>query len=126
MIENGSFQTHSCRGVTRRAFVKAAASLPAAWGLAANAAGSAKAESVIVVWLWGGPSHLDTSDPKPNAPSEFRGPFAAIATQTPGVRFSEPFPRLADRSRRFSEIRSTMLSKDHGLGPLTGEAVAMG
>jgi len=62
--------------------------------------------SVIVLWLWGAPSHLDTFDPKPDAPSEYRGPFTPIATQTPGVYFSELFPRLAQQSDQFAVIRS--------------------
>src|SRR3954452_21573891 len=41
--------------------------------------------SMIVVWLWGGPSHLETFDPKPEAPAEYRGSFAAIPTNVPGV-----------------------------------------
>jgi hypothetical protein len=61
---------------------------------------------VLLVWLWGAPSHLDTCDPKPHAPAEYRGPFATIATRTPGVRFSELLPRLAARSDRFSLVRS--------------------
>lgn len=127
MNEIGSFRTRTCGGLTRRAFVQTAASLPLAWGLSGNAAagaeGLAKAKSVLVVWLWGGPSQVDTFDPKPKAPSEYRGPFAAISTRTPGVQFSEPFPRLADRSQHFSVIRSTVFSGNHGLGPLTGSGV---
>lgn len=129
MNEIGSFQTRNCRGISRRAFVQTAASLPAAWGLLANsveAAETAKAKSVLMVWLWGGPSQLDTFDPKPKAPSEYRGPFAPIATRTPGVQFSEPFPRLAARNQDFSVIRSTVFSGNHGLGPLTGAITATG
>src|SRR5262249_48380551 len=54
--------------------------------------GSAK--SVVLLWLWGGPAHLDTWDPKPGAPLEFRGPFAPIATRTPGLRVGELFPQV--------------------------------
>ncbi len=130
MNEIGSFRTRTCGGFTRRAFLQTAASLPAAWGLSSSAAfssvGTAKAKSVLVVWLWGGPSHLDTFDPKPRAPSEYRGPFAAIATRTPGAQLSEPFPRLADRSHLFVVMRSTVLAGNHGLGPLTGAATATG
>lgn len=129
MIEVGSFLTRSCAARTRRAFLRTAASLPMAWGLPFTApvrASAAKAKSVMVVWLWGGPSQLDTFDPKPKAPSEYRGPFAAIATRSPGVQFSEPFPRLADRSQLFSVVRSTVFSGNHGLGPLTGSVTATG
>ena len=62
--------------------------------------------AVIVVWLRGGCSHLDTYDPKPDAPSEFRGPFATIATKTPGLHFSELIPRQAAVSDRFTVLRS--------------------
>ncbi|MFT7641525.1 MAG: hypothetical protein ACI9G1_003276 [Pirellulaceae bacterium] len=130
MNEIGSFRTRTCGGLNRRAFVQTAASVPLALGLSAGAngavGGAAKAKSVIVVWLWGGPSQLDTFDPKPKAPSEYRGPFAAISTDTPGVQFAEPLPRLAQRSNQFAVVRSTVLSGNHGLGPLTGEAIAMG
>src|ERR1700736_3733082 len=54
---------------------------------AATLGGDKKA--VILIWLSGGPSHLDTWDPKPDAPREVRGPFASIATRVPGVRVSE-------------------------------------
>src|SRR5687768_12153146 len=47
------------------------------------------AKSVILLWMTGGPSHLDTWDPKPDAPAENRGPFATIPTRLPGVRVCE-------------------------------------
>ena len=61
---------------------------------------------MILVWLRGGCSHLDTYDPKPDAPSEYRGPFATIATRTPGLRFTELLPRQAELSDRFTVLRS--------------------
>jgi hypothetical protein len=61
-----------------------------------------------VLWLWGAPSHLDTFDPKPNAPAEVRGPFATIPTRSPGVRFTELFPKMASRSDRFALVRSNV------------------
>src|SRR5262245_51376225 len=48
--------------------------------------GNADRKAVILLWLSGGPSHLDTWDPKPDAPSEIRGPFRSIATKVPGIR----------------------------------------
>src|SRR3954454_9676879 len=45
--------------------------------------------SLILFWMWGGPSQLETWDPKPDAPAEIRGPFGSIETRIPGVRFSE-------------------------------------
>lgn len=111
MFEVGSFRSHDCHGVTRRALLKFGAGLPmvsAAGGLSAAGAAvdSPAARSVILLWLWGGPSHLDTFDPKPEAPLEIRGPFATLSTRTPGLQVTELFPRLAARSDRFSIIRS--------------------
>lgn len=63
-------------------------------------------KAVILVWLRGGCSHLDTYDPKPDAPSEFRGPFATIATKTPGLRLTELLPLQAGLSDRFTLLRS--------------------
>ncbi len=111
MIEVGSFLAGTRPAVTRRAFVRAsfAAGLlaqPALRALAADNGAAPKGRSVILLWLWGGPSHLDTFDPKPHAPLEIRGPFSAVATRTPGLIFSELFPLLAQRSHLFSVVRS--------------------
>ncbi|WP_422930413.1 DUF1501 domain-containing protein [Singulisphaera sp. PoT] len=62
--------------------------------------------SVIFLMLVGGPSQLDTFDPKPDAPSEVRGPFRSIDTSVPGVRVCEHLPELAKRMDRVSLIRS--------------------
>ena len=51
-----------------------------------------KARSCILIWLDGGPSHLDTFDPKPKAPLEYRGPYSPIATNVPGIEICELFP----------------------------------
>lgn len=112
MLNIGSYRTRDCQGMTRRAFVSAACAAPFAWRLAAANADAAsttpKARSVLLVWLGGGPSHLDLFDPKPQAPIEFRGPFTTIATRTPGVRFTELLPKLAARTDRFSLIRTNV------------------
>src|SRR5205814_2016673 len=60
----------------------------------------------ILVFYYGGPSHLDTFDPKPDAPSEVRGEFATIATSAPGVRVTEHLPRLARVMHRVALVRS--------------------
>src|SRR5262245_4723744 len=110
MFDVGSFRASTCRGIGRRSFLKLGASVPAGLMLGAasdlRAAHAPRAKSVIFVWLWGAPSHLDTFDPKPDAPSEYRGPFAPIATKQPGISYSELLPKLAARSDRFSLIRS--------------------
>ena len=113
MLSIGGFQERSCEGISRRAFLRAGASIPLALGLSGLAetqlfASTAKAKSVLLVWLGGGPSHLDLFDPKPMAPVEFRGPFSTIATRTPGAPFTELLPKLAARSDRFSLIRTNI------------------
>lgn len=62
--------------------------------------------AVIIVWLRGGLSHLDTYDPKPDAPSEYRGPFAPLTTRVPGIRLTELLPRHARIADRFTLLRS--------------------
>jgi hypothetical protein len=66
----------------------------------------ATAKSVIMLFQFGGPSHLDTFDPKPAAPSGIRGEFAAIKTRTPGLFVTEHLPKLAERSHLYSVVRS--------------------
>jgi hypothetical protein len=62
--------------------------------------------SCIVIRLTGGPSHLDTWDMKPDAPSGIRGPFRPIRTNVPGIEISEIFPRLARHADQFAIVRS--------------------
>lgn len=66
----------------------------------------AEKKSVILFWLSGGPSQIDMWDPKPDAPSEIRGPFSSIETALPGVRFSEHLPMQASIADKLSIIRS--------------------
>src|SRR6266851_2402129 len=66
----------------------------------------ATAKNVILLFQFGGPSHLDTFDPKPNAPREIRGEFAAISTKVPGIQVSEHLPRLARVADKYALIRS--------------------
>jgi hypothetical protein len=61
---------------------------------------------VIIVWLRGGCSHLDTYDPKPDAGSEYAGPFSPIATKVPGMRLTELLPRQARVADKFALLRS--------------------
>ena len=62
--------------------------------------------SIILLLLLGGPSQLETWDPKPDAPAEVRGPFGSIATRCPGIQISEHLPRLALRMDRLAIVRS--------------------
>jgi hypothetical protein len=71
------------------------------------AAPAAPATSVIQIWLWGGPCHIDLFDPKPDAGSDYHGPMGKpIPTRTDGMQASELLPLLAQSSNRFSVIRS--------------------
>lgn len=72
-----------------------------------RAQGSAPAhKSVILLWMTGGPSHIDTWDPKPDRPYNNRGPFSPIATSLPGVFICEHLPKQAAMMDRFTLIRS--------------------
>jgi hypothetical protein len=114
MFDIGSYPARTCGGITRRSLLRVAASAPLAFGLGGAATlaqpTKARAKSVIFVFLWGAPSHLDTCDPKPDAPAEYRGPFGVIPTRTPGVHFTELLPRLAQRSNQFNLIRTHVTS----------------
>mgnify|MGYP001770740216 CR=1 FL=1 len=115
---------------TRRSFLQIGASSvlglswPALLQARASSAGGylqPKIRSVILLWLWGGPSHLDTFDPKPDAPAEYRGPFAAIPTRVTGVRVCELFPRVASSADRLLIVRSLhTFSNDHGVAGTIG------
>lgn len=78
---------------------------------------SAKAKSVIFLFLFGGPSQLETFDMKPDAPSEIRGPFQPIGCRTPGLLISEHLPHLANISDQFAVVRTmTHTFNDHSGG----------
>jgi hypothetical protein len=82
---------------------------------------SPRAKSVILLWLWGGPSHLDTFDMKPKAPVQYRGPYAPIATRVPGIQICELLPRLAARAHQYTILRSLhSASNDHGIAGTVG------
>ena len=73
---------------------------------AAAAANRRPPTAIILVWLRGGASHLETFDPKPDAPLEFRGPYSPIDTNVPGIRISELLPRLSQVADRYTLLRS--------------------
>jgi hypothetical protein len=101
-----------CDGLTRRDFLHAGAlsalGLTLPGFLAQKAAGAVKDNDVngIMLFLVGGPSQIDTWDPKPKAPDEIRGPFKAIDTNVPGMQISEIFPKMAKHADKYSLIRS--------------------
>jgi len=120
-----------CPGpASRRTFLRAGAlalgGLTLSDLLAARArAGTAADTSVILFWMWGGPSQLETWDPKPDAPAEYRGPFRSIRTAVPGMDFCELFPRQAGIAKHLAVVRSlhhTMSSHNDGsIELLTGK-----
>ena len=92
----------------------------------AQPAGSGKAKSVILVFLTGAPSHLDTFDLKPNAPDGIRSDYKPIATNVPGIEFCEHLPGLAARADKLAIVRSMTHSNLNHLNAthhlLTGHA----
>jgi uncharacterized protein (DUF1501 family) len=101
-----------CDGFNRRDFLHAGAlatlglSLPGFLAQKAAANGKDSDINCIMLFLVGGPSQIDTWDPKPNAPDEVRGPFKAIDTKVPGMRITEIFPKMAKHADKYSLIRS--------------------
>ena len=88
-----------------------------------SAPGFGAADSVIMVYLQGSPSHIDLWDPKPRAPAEIRGEFSPIATAAPGLMLGEVLPKLAQQADKFTLIR-TVGCKPKGL-PNHGSAIYM-
>lgn len=109
---SGQPQLSRSSSVSRREFLRyGSAGGLGVWGLSlaeAAAAGHAKParRSCIFIVLTGGPSHLETFDPKPDAPSNIRGPFLPIPTTVPGLWLSETLPHLSQRAELFSVLRS--------------------
>ena len=96
-------------------------SLPGMLRLRAEHPAAVKPSStaVIMVWLPGGCSQLDTYDPKPEAPSEYRGPFRTIPTKIPGLHFTELLPRQAALADKFTTVRSmTQTAPGHPAGSM--------
>ena len=108
-------KSSDCSGVTRREFLRVGGlsalglTLPGFFRLQQLRGGSGAqpktAPSCILMWMQGGPSHVDTFDPKPEAPPEIRGEFETIPTTIPGVRLVEHLPLLAKNTDKFSIIR---------------------
>jgi Protein of unknown function (DUF1501) len=95
-------------GVSRRDFLRVGSLGVVGLSQAALARGAMAftQRRAILILMTGGPSQLDTFDPKPDAPASIRGPFQSIETAVPGLRFSETLPLLAQRSDRLTVIRS--------------------
>jgi uncharacterized protein (DUF1501 family) len=109
----------TCDGITRRELLRVGGSAILGVTLAdlfrlqatarrdgADGPGFGKAKSVILIYLQGGPSHLDLWDPKDGVPAKVKSPFKAIDTKLTGVKFTELLPRLARVNDKFTMIRS--------------------
>ena len=114
-----------CDGIDRREFLRVGglgvagltlADLLRNQALGGTSPAPRRPKSVIYIVLSGGPSHIDTWDPKPEAPVEFRGEFASIPTQLPGVRFCELFPHQAAMLDKLALVRGVRsVENDHFL-----------
>ena len=101
-----------CDGVSRRSFLQLGAASFAGLGLAnvpvarASSGSAGKNTSVILVWLDGGPSHIDLWDMKPDAPAEYAGIWRPVRSAVPGIDLSPLLPRQARAAQHFSIVRS--------------------
>jgi hypothetical protein len=108
-------QNHTCAGFSRRDFLRvgslALGGLALPQLFAAKASGSALSKvvtgkSVVVLFLHGGPPHIETFDPKMSAPEGFRAITGEVATSIPGITFGKAFPKLAKIAHKFATVRS--------------------
>jgi hypothetical protein len=108
-------------GLSRREFVSSAAGVSLGGWLgrvaaAAPAGPRPRPRSCIVLWMAGGPSHIDTFDPKPDAPADVRGEFKPIDTTVPGIRVGEHFPKFAKLVKHAAVLRGMSTQEsDHKL-----------
>jgi uncharacterized protein (DUF1501 family) len=119
---HGSSRT--CEGLSRRSLLTVGTlglgylALPDLLRMRAHAQTEGRAASdtaVILLWMDGGPSQLETYDPKPDAPAEYRGPFQTIRTNVPGIQLGEMLPRHARMADKFAVVRSlTHRESGHG------------
>jgi hypothetical protein len=112
--------SRDCTGATRRSFLQAGVLSLGGLALAdvlrlRAASGQARETSVILFWLSGGPGHMETWDPKPAAPAEYRGPFRAIPTSVPGIQVGELLPAQARLMDKLALLRTV----NHGSGDHT-------
>lgn len=123
----GCLDMHANVRASRRSFVKAGILGTAGLSLGellrhearANSPSSSR-PSVIILWMRGGPSHIDMWDPKPDAPVEYRGEFGTIHSNVPGVLLSDMIPRCARIMNKWSIVRSL---HHHDAGHSTGDQI---
>ena len=130
MLHSFGRGTRLCDGITRREVLRVGAlafgglTLADVLRLRAEGAGStARAKSVIMVWLRGGASHIDSYDMKPDAPVEIRGEFQPIATRVPGIQICEHMPRQAKIMDKLAIIRGI---RSNDLGDHTPHYIVTG
>jgi uncharacterized protein (DUF1501 family) len=119
---------HATVGLNRRSFVKAGILGTAGLTLAQLLRSEARANqnqptrltSVIILWMRGGPSHIDMWDPKPDAPAEYRGEFGVMDTNVPGITLSDMLPQCARMMDKWSIIRSL---HHHDAGHSSGDQI---
>ncbi len=119
-------QYKRCDGISRRDIIRVGGLSALGLGLgdffrlqaaAGENAINAKAKSCILVWLDGGPSHLEMFDPKPNAPEEVRGPMNAIKTNVPGIQVNQCLTQTAKMMDKLAIVRSmTSPLGEHNFG----------
>jgi len=124
----GCAELHRTLKTDRRSFLKAG--LLGATGLSlaqllrleahAGTTSASKDKSVIILWMRGGPSHIDMWDPKPDAPVEYRGEFGVMNTNVPGIQLSDMLPMTARCMDKWSIIRSL---HHHDAGHSTGDQI---
>lgn len=118
----------NCAGMTRRDCLQLGLGALLGGGLAhamrlrasagdTGAKPALQARSCILIWMDGGPTHYETFDPKPGAPSEIRGEFKPLATKVPGIQISEHLPKLAASADKLALVRSIRHDQgNHGAG----------
>jgi len=110
--------THTCEGASRREFLRIGAlglgglTLPNMLGVAGEIGGAVRDKAVVTLNLQGGPSQVETFDPKMSAPREYRAMFGEVKTSLPGVTFGSHFPMLAKLAHKMAVVRSYR----HGIG----------
>src|SRR5262245_62394725 len=117
-IQSGS-ATRNCQGISRRSALKAGflgltgLSLADMLKLQAQGQTNSRHKSVILMWLDGGPSQLETYDPKPEASTEYRGPYGVTRTNVPGIVISDILPMQARHMDKMVLLRSMHRSEEH-------------
>src|SRR5262245_34228897 len=123
----GCADLHDTVRTSRRSFVKAGVLGTAGLSLgellrheARASSPTSRRPSVIILWMRGGPSHIDMWDPKPDAPVEYRGEFGTISSNVPGVHLSDMIPQCARIMNKWSIVRSL---HHHDAGHSTGDQI---